>query len=120
MSVGHRRKTNGNDNDINNMEEVLNMALKLYKFYEDFGRMGELEGLFITSEEAMQNAYGKTAYFGEVLGKHSDISVTISDENVSVVDIPEDVVEVLCQQIGTDLSGLNPLDCIYDDGDEED
>lgn len=95
------------------------MALKLYKFFEDYGRMGELEGLFITSEEAMQDAFGKTAYFGEVLGKHSEISVTISDENVTVVDIPEELVEVLCEQIGTDLSGFNPLDCIYDEEEED-
>ena len=40
----------------------------------DFGRMGELQGLFVAEELDVQDLIGKEVYFDEVLGKHSEIN----------------------------------------------
>ena len=44
------------------------MAKKLYKFHWDCGRQGDLEGMFIADEQAVADAIGKEAQFGEALG----------------------------------------------------
>jgi hypothetical protein len=47
---------------------------KLYRFDASFGRMGDLRGLFVADDETdVKPAIGKRAYFGEVLGKHSEV-----------------------------------------------
>ena len=45
----------------------------LYKFHWDGGRMGDLEGIFVATPAEIEAVIGRTAIFGEVLGKHSDI-----------------------------------------------
>ena len=49
----------------------------LVKYREDYGRMGMLEGVFITTQETLNLIKGKYIFYGEVLGKHSEI---FSDE----------------------------------------
>lgn len=50
--------------------------LKLWKFSEYYGRMGNVEGLFIASEEEVDKFLDKrNICFGEVLGKHSEVDV---------------------------------------------
>jgi len=49
------------------------MGEKVYKWEWDCGRQGSLEGLFVADEQDVLNAIGKDVYFGEVLGKHSDV-----------------------------------------------
>lgn len=39
--------------------------LKLYSFYWDCGRMGNLDGLFVAEESTVESAIGKEVYFGE-------------------------------------------------------
>ena len=53
---------------------------KLYEFYWDFGRMGEVTGMIIAEEEDVASAIGKQIYFGEILGKpvHSALKFTDS------------------------------------------
>lgn len=47
----------------------------LYKFHFNGGRGGDLFGLFIADSKEMAEsvASGDDVYFGEVLGKHSDV-----------------------------------------------
>lgn len=93
----------------------------VYKFHFDCGRMGDLHGVFIEEKEKVESliASGKEVYFGEVLGKHSDISGPIENSDVTMLtDKPEEVelVERLCL-----TTGYNPFDYIdEDEGDEED
>lgn len=73
--------------------------------------MGELSGVFVAEKPDVQRAFDSGAYihFGEVLGKHSDISATINSggEVVMVTDDPA-VIELFEKH---DLSsGINPLD----------
>jgi len=57
--------------------------LKLYKFMWDCGRMGDVEGIFAATDEVIQNAIGKRVYFGEILGKHSEIYGDLGDGDLT-------------------------------------
>ena len=86
---------------------------KLYKFREDFGRMGEVEGLFIADELDVRDAIGQVVYLGEVLGKHSDIEVEITKASLKVIPVPQETIDQLLTAFGTStLCGMNPLEYI--------
>lgn len=97
----------------------------LYSFYVDCGRMGSLDGLFIATQEQVDSAIGKQMYFGEVLGKHSEVQGTLEAHEVTLVSSDQDKVDWLLNLLGTRVSGFNPLEYIQDqeeedwDGDEE-
>lgn len=88
------------------------MTKKLYKFNFDCGRMGDLEGLFIADEEQAKQAIGQYAYFGEVLGKYSEIEGAIEEGDISIVDVSEATMIELFNIMGENVSGYNPLDYI--------
>jgi len=91
---------------------------KLYKFQWDCGRMGSVEGLFVADEGEVAAAVGKEVYFGEILGKHSDVSGTLDAEDLTVATDDQDFIVKLVGIIGTTtISGYNPLS--YIDGDED-
>ena len=83
---------------------------KLYSFELDWGRMGSLDGLFIADESEVKDLMGKEVYFGEVLGKHSEVFDTMTEDMFEAIDIPEDVVNILENKLGSTLSGYNPLE----------
>lgn len=94
--------------------------MNLYKFYWDCGRSGSLEGLFAATQEEIDAALGKRAYFGEVLGKYSEIYGTLTAEDLTKLDIPEASVMELVKAIGyTTISGFNPIDVIREREEEE-
>ena len=84
--------------------------MKLYRYYEDYGRMGSLEGLFIWSDSDFKKYYNKSFYWYELLGKYSEGEVSFTDETLTVIDIPEDVVDILLEAIGPVLSGPFPFE----------
>jgi hypothetical protein len=59
----------------------------LFKFYADCGRMGSLYALFTATQQEVDEMVGKTVRFGEVLGKHSDISVDLDAGHFKKVDV---------------------------------
>lgn len=87
----------------------------LYKFEEDFGRMGELEGLFIAEVDKVDELIESEVevHFGEVLGKHSDVSVIMSDDNLTLVTTEENVIKVI-EDYNLE-NGYNPFNYIYDE-----
>lgn len=95
---------------------------KLYSFYWDCGRSGNLSGLFIAEESEVDNILGKEVYFGEVLGKHSEVYGTVDAEDIEIVSEDQEKVEWLENLLGSTVSGYNPLDYYYEpeDDDEED
>lgn len=93
---------------------------KLYSFYWDCGRSGDLSGLFIAEESEVQKILGKEVYFGEVLGKHSEIYDTIGIDDIKEVSSDTEKVEWLENLLGSTVSGYNPLDYFEPDEDEED
>lgn len=44
------------------------MSKVLVRFHWDCGRMGDVEGIFVTTKEDLERNYGKRVYFGEILG----------------------------------------------------
>jgi len=83
----------------------------LYKFHWDRGRMGDVESIFVADTEEVAKAIGKTVYFGEILGKFSDIEGTLSSEDLIVLTEDQDfIAKYKLYNIGT--TGHNPLDYI--------
>lgn len=52
----------------------------LYKFYWYCGRMGDVEGVFKAKKSFVESVIGNNVYFGEILGKHSDVYGTLGEE----------------------------------------
>jgi len=84
----------------------------IYRFHWDCGRMGEVNGIFVADSDKIKSAIGKQVYFGEILGKHSDIEGTLEDGECQLLSENNDDIEVFER---LDLTtGYNPLDYIND------
>lgn len=83
---------------------------RLYQFFWDCGRMGEVDGLFIAEESEVNSFIGKQVYFGEILGKHSEIYGTLDSDDLTVLSEDQEKIEWLegIMQCET-ISGYNPL-----------
>lgn len=92
---------------------------KLYSFELDYGRSGYLEGLFIAEEQDVKDIIGKEVYFGEVLGKHSEVFDTMTEDMFSTIDLQPNVVAILEEKIGSTISGYNPLEYLEEDEEED-
>lgn len=94
------------------------MSKVLVRFYWDCGRTGSVEGLFITTKADLNKAYDKYVYFGEILGKHSEVCGTLERSDVEFVSEDQDFIQKLEELLGSDISGYNPLDYIQDEEEE--
>jgi hypothetical protein len=84
---------------------------KLYRFHWNVRRMGEVEGVFIADEDTIQANLGKDVYFGEILGKHSEICGYLGAEDLTVLSDDQEFIDRIEQVFGgTSLSGYCPLD----------
>jgi hypothetical protein len=94
----------------------------IYEFRFDCGRMGALEGLFAVNddgEKALRGlmASGEEVYFGEVLGKHSEIRGPIEEGDLTLKTDDSHKVEVVMEVFGVQfnddgwatISGWNPF-----------
>ncbi len=102
------------------------MTQTLYKFYWDVPRQGDIESLFIADSEQVKVVMGMTVYFGEVLGKHSDVSGTLDPEDLTVITQEPGVIADLVRLFSGDrwersgsLCGLNPLHYLQDENGDE-
>ena len=87
------------------------MSKILVKFHWDCGRMGDVNGLFVTTEEELKNVYGKQVYFGEILGKHSEIYGALEEKDFTIVSKEEDKIEWLEKLMDSKtISEYNPFD----------
>lgn len=80
---------------------------KVYRFFWDCGRMGCVEGLFAADEKDVATAIGNEVYFGEILGKHSEVYGTLEDKDLNVLSDSPEVVEFVEKHASI---GYNPLD----------
>lgn len=85
----------------------------LYRFYWNAGRMGSLQGLFVSTEVEIKDIIGRYANFGEVLGKHSEVYGYIEDGDVEKLDISSDAVVEVSKYLGDTWSGFNPVGYVY-------
>lgn len=92
----------------------------LAKFYWDCGRMGDVHGLFICDKADLEAAYGREVYFGEILGKHSEIYGTLEANDITVKSEDQDFIAKLLEIIGSStISGYNPLSYFSEEDEEE-
>ena len=90
----------------------------LVQFYWNCGSMGDLEGLFIATEDKLKSWYGHEAYFGEVLGKHSAIDGMIEESDFTIKSDDQEFIAKIEERLGDHLSGFYPGDYISDTDDE--
>lgn len=81
----------------------------LVKFHWDCGRMGDVDGMFITTRAQLAQAMGKHVDFGEILGKHSEIYGELSEGDITIVTDDQDFLAKMQGYVGCDVSGYNPL-----------
>ena len=82
-------------------------------------RMGIVESLFICTQEEIDNAIGKEIYFGEILGKHSEIYGTLDKDDITVKSEDQDLIDKLQDITGsTTISGHNPLSYFREEEEE--
>ena len=84
----------------------------LVRFEIDYGRHGSIEGLFVTTKEWMEALTGETIYFGEILGKHSEVCIDNFDwkEYCTVLTDDQDKINFLTDLLGWHISGYDPSD----------
>lgn len=84
----------------------------------DCGRMGSLQGVFIEDERKIDYLIGSETeiYFGEVLGKHSEIYGALESKDIKKVTNDPTVIDLFKKH---DLSsGFNPIDYLPEFDDE--
>lgn len=81
----------------------------IFKMNVDCGRGGSLQGVFIADEKVVDYMIKKEVpvYFGEVLGKHSDVCGAIEEKEIKIVSKDENVIKVIEDNKLT--SGYNPI-----------
>lgn len=81
---------------------------KLWKYYVDFGRMGQIASTFFATEEEIEYLKTKTIYLDDVLGKHSEVILDFTDlqegELTQVVGFSDTTLEEIFRVMG-DLVG---------------
>jgi hypothetical protein len=87
------------------------MMKKIFKFAWNYGRGGEVEGLFVATQEDVDAAIGQDVYFGEILGKHSEVEGTLEADDITVVSDAAIFVDMFEESVGKSF-GHNPLDYI--------
>lgn len=92
------------------------MTKAIYNFYVDCGRMGHLEGSFISTTEQVDKVVGKDVYFGECLGKHSEIEIRLNrDEHLALVTDDQEFIKRFEEIMGEDWStGFNPIEMYFE------
>lgn len=91
------------------------MTVGVYRFHLDYGRMGSLSGLFLEDSETVERNIGRRVYFGECLGKHSDVSFDLDNDQLQLVTDDSEIVKIFRNYNIT--SGWNPFEYIYDNDD---
>lgn len=85
----------------------------LWQFSMGFGRMGDLDSIFVARKSEIDAIIGKEVYFGEVLGKHSQVYGTVEGENFELISANPDQVEFFETRIGS--TGHNPFDYLEEE-----
>lgn len=86
---------------------------KLYRFYVDYGRHGDVEGTFVADEAEVAAAFGYTVEFYEPFGKHSEASCTLAAEHFTVLTEDQEFI-AKARQYGISRSGVNPIALLAD------
>lgn len=85
------------------------MKKGIYRLKFDCGRSGELNGIFVDTDVRVQKAIecGVHVYFGEVLGKHSEVTGPIEENDIQLITENENAVSVFEEH--NLQTGFNPF-----------
>ncbi len=89
----------------------------LVRFRWDCRRNGVVEGLFVTTQAELDANWGKFVQFGEILGKHSDVSGKLEPKDIEVLSEDQPFIDKLVDVLSIRISGYCPFD--YVRGDDE-
>jgi len=78
--------------------------LNVYRFNWDCGRQGRVEGVFISTSQTIEQFIGRDVYFGEILGKHSEVYGTLNDKDLNTIPISDEDA-YLIMKVLTNLNG---------------
>ena len=67
----------------------------VYRFHANFRRFGKLEGIFTATPEDVEEKIGEHLYYGEVLGKHSEIQLDLKEKHINLVSEDSEDVETI-------------------------
>ena len=103
--------------------------MNLYHFHQDYGRHGDLRGIFIVSDEGekiLRALIGMEIDFGEAFGKHSEVRGELYAEELTRAEATDEEILTVCRVLReeapvggrrwTTISGYNPLDYIGESG----
>ena len=103
--------------------------MKLYHFHQDYGRHGDIRGIFIVGnegEQLLRALVGKEINFGEAFGKHSEVRGELYAEELVQAEATDEELLIVCRVLReeapvggrrwTTISGYNPLDYVGDSG----
>lgn len=82
--------------------------MKYYE-YELKSRYGIVCGIFLASDNEIEDLLSKEVYLGEVLGKHSEIYHHFRKCDLKVFEDRKDRVKELMDKYGDTIIGLNPI-----------
>lgn len=91
---------------------------KLWRFYWDCGRQGAVEAVFVATQAEIDAALGSAVYFGEILGKHSDVHGQLDAEDLTLLSDDPALVALFREHVGS--TGHSPLDYLEEDEEAED
>jgi len=96
------------------------MSKVIAKFHWDCGRMGDVNGLFVADKAVLEAAYGKQVYFGEILGKHSEIYGDLDVGAITILTEDQDFIAKFIEIMGGGkISGYNPLSYLNEDEEDD-
>lgn len=87
--------------------------LKLWRFNWDVGRAGVVESVFVAKQSEIDAALGSYVFFGEILGKHSDVRGRLDLEDLQVLSEDPALIALFQKHVGG--TGHNPLDYMDDE-----
>lgn len=88
----------------------------IYEFFWDCGRMGEVSSTFIADSEDVAKAIGNHIYFGEILGKHSEVYGDLDEGDIELKTQDQDFIAKFEEIMGEGYStGYNPLHYLPED-----
>lgn len=85
------------------------MKKGIYKLSIDFGRSGDLQGVFIATDQQVKKLITSKieVYFGEILGKHSEVWSAIDKKHIKLLTEDSHAIEVVEKYDLT--NGINPF-----------
>ena len=81
-------------------------------------KQGTIGGCFIAKEDEVNKLIGKTVYFNQPFGKHSEISDEITEKDISVYSSKPDDVESAKKLFGIRISGYYPFEHLSEDDEQ--